>query len=116
MYTFYFLTKGIEAAYPSLGDIGYFGSIPLYIYGAVVLADAAGINSLKKMHNALFAIVLPLGLLAASYYSFLVGYEIDFNEPVRVFLDFAYPLDKNLYFNCACDICFITKNSRRCNA
>jgi len=110
MYTFYFLTKGIEAAYPSLGDIGYFGSIPLYIYGAVVLADAAGIKfSLKKMHNALFAVVLPLGLLAASYYSFLVGYEFDFNQPIRVFLDFAYPLGQAIYISIALVTCVLSQ-------
>lgn len=102
VYTFYFLTQGIEAAYPSIGDIGYFGSIPFYIYGAVVLADASGIKfSLQKMHNALFAVLLPLGLLAASYYSFLVGYEFDFSEPIRVFLDFAYPLGQAIYISIA---------------
>ena len=102
IYTFYFLTQGIEAAYPSLGDVGYFGSIPLYIYGVMLLASASGIRfSLKKMHNALFAIVIPLVLLAASYYSFLQGYEFDFEEPIRVFLDFAYPLGQAIYISLA---------------
>lgn len=102
VYTFYFLTQGIEAAYPSLGDLGYFGSIPFYIYGVILLSQASGIGfSLKKMHNALFAILLPLGLLVASYYSFLIGYEFDFSQPIRVFLDFAYPLGQAIYISLA---------------
>ena len=32
IYSFYSLYLGVEIPYPSLGDLGFFGSIPLYIY------------------------------------------------------------------------------------
>src|SRR3989344_2953142 len=33
----YFFYMGIDTPYPSIADIGFFGSIPFYIYGALLL-------------------------------------------------------------------------------
>ena len=98
MYAFYIYVQKIEVPYPSLGDIGYFGSVILYIYGASLLLRATGAKfSLKSMGNKLLALILPFALLAVSYLIFLRGYEFDWSSPVTVLLDFGYPLLQATY-------------------
>jgi len=101
-YSYYIYFKGIEVPYPSIGDIGYFGSIPFYIYGVVHLAEASGINfSLKKISNQLQAIVVPLLLLLTSYFIFLQDYTFDVTQPLTISLDFGYPLGQVVYVSIA---------------
>ena len=98
VYTYYFLVLGVEVPYPSLGDLGYFGSIPLYIYGVWLLGEASGARvSLRKVKNQISAILVPLVILGYSYYTFLQGYELDWSAPLVVFLDFGYPLGQAVY-------------------
>ena len=40
-YTYYIFIEHIEIPYPSIGDIGFFGTIPFYIYGAYLLAKVS---------------------------------------------------------------------------
>src|SRR3989344_7972668 len=44
VYSFYNLFAQVEAPYPSLGDVGFFGSVLFYIYGAILLIKASGSN------------------------------------------------------------------------
>ncbi len=98
VYSFYNLFLKVEAPYPSLGDIGFFGSIPLYIYGALLLAKASGVAvSLRTFANKMQAVVIPLVLLVVSYLFFLKDYEFDFSNLLQVLLDFGYPLGQALY-------------------
>lgn len=101
-YSFYIYFLDQEIPYPSIGDIGYFGSIPFYVYGAILLARASGASfSMKSITNKIQAVVLPLALLAGSYYMFLRGYEFDWTNPLTVFLDFGYPLGQAIYISVA---------------
>lgn len=98
MYSYYALVQGIEAPYPSIGDIGYFGSVILYIFAILLLAKTAG----AKFNNVstgkkLVATFLPLALLAGSYLIFLKDYEFDWTYPLVVLLDFGYPLGQATY-------------------
>lgn len=100
VYAYFSFYKQIDVPYPSLGDLGYFGSIPLYIYGTVLLAQASGINiSLKNFKAQLQAVLIPLALLIFSYYFFLKGYEFDWSNPLKIFLDFGYPFGQATYIS-----------------
>lgn len=99
-YAYYAVVKDVEVPYPSIGDVGYFGSVVLYIYGASLLAKAAGVNvSLRSLTSKLQAVAIPLVILITSYAFFLKGYEFDWSNPLTVFLDFGYPLGQAVYLS-----------------
>lgn len=98
VFSFYNLFLGVEIPYPSIADIGYFGSIPLYIYGILLLAKASGVSiSLRSYRQKLQAIIIPIIMCGGSYYFFLLGYEYDGNGFLKAFLDFGYPLGQAIY-------------------
>jgi hypothetical protein len=102
VYSYYIYFAQIEVPYPSLGDVGFFGSIFAYIYGAILLARASGVKvSLKSFDSQVTAIAIPLGLLIFSYIVFLGGYEFDLTSPLTIFLDFGYPLGQAIYVSIA---------------
>jgi len=101
-YSLYALILKIETPYPSIGDLGFFGSIPLYIFGMLYLARASGVSlSLKSIRNRIQVVLLPLTLLLLSYFIFLKNYAFDWSKPLVVFLDFGYPLGQAIYISIA---------------
>lgn len=102
IYYSYYLYFFKQILYPSIGDIGYFGSIPLYIYGTINLAKASGVKiGLRSFANKILAVVLPLVILVVSYLFFLKGYTFDWSKPLMIFLDFGYPLGQAVYVSLA---------------
>lgn len=98
VFSFYNLFLQVEIPYPSISDIGFFGSIPFYIYGILLLAKASGVTiSLQSYGRKIQAIIIPLILLGLSYYFFLGAYEYDGNGLLKAFLDFGYPLGQAIY-------------------
>ena len=98
VYSIYYFWLGEEVPYPSLGDIGYFGSVLLYIYAIYCLARVSGVQiSLKSFYNKFLALIIPIILLGLSYYWFLKDYEVDTSAPLTTFLDFGYPLGQAIY-------------------
>ncbi len=94
-YTYVFNT---EIPYPSLGDIGFFGSVILYIFAVINLIKALSTKaSLKSKTNKVWIVLIPSLLLLFSYYYLLRGYEFDWNYPMTVILDFGYPLGQAFY-------------------
>ncbi|KKQ98408.1 MAG: Membrane protein [Candidatus Woesebacteria bacterium GW2011_GWB1_39_12] len=92
----------IVVPYPSLGDIGYFGSIPLYILGAYYLARVSGVNiSLRTLRSKILVLIVPLLLLTISYFLFLQGYELEETPIITIFLDFGYPFGQAIYVSIA---------------
>jgi hypothetical protein len=111
VYSYYTFFTDVEVPYPSLGDVGYFGSIPLYIYGVVLLGEASGINvTLKSLKNVIQAILIPVILLTFSYSVFLQGYEFDVTNPLVIFLDFGYPFGQAIYVALALSIYLLSRN------
>ena len=101
-YTYYIYGLGIEVPYPSVGDIGYFGSVVCYIVAVVYLLRAVGARfSLRSYIGVAQAIILPLILLIFSYAIFLREYMFDWSHPLKVLLDFGYPLGQALYVSIA---------------
>lgn len=100
-YSYYTYVLKVEIPYPSWGDLGYFGSVLLYIYAALLLARTAGVKfSLKNSTKKIVAIALPLTLLVGSYAYFLRGYVFDFSSFISgltVVLDLGYPLGQAVY-------------------
>lgn len=101
-YSVIYLLSNAEVPYPSLGDIGYFGSIPAYIVGVYYLSKAAGIQiSLRSYKRKIQAFVIPVLMLTLSYLIFLRDYKFDWNSPLVIFLDFGYPLGQSIYVSIA---------------
>lgn len=101
-YSYYIYYLHEPVPYPSLGDLGYFGSIPFYIYGVFLLAKASGVKvSLGSIKNKIQAVFVPALLLLISYLVFLKDYSFDWNQPLTVFLDFSYPLGQAIYISIA---------------
>lgn len=101
--SYYVFAYKVESPiYPGIGDIGFFGSVLSYIYGVLLLAKAGGIKTpLKKVRNKLWAIAIPALILTSSYLFFLQGYEFDWTNKVKIFLDFGYPFGQALYVSIA---------------
>lgn len=101
-YAYYNRFLNIRVPYPSLGDIGYFGTIPFYTYGVFLLAKSSGIQvNLRSFKKKIIALMIPIIMLGIGYLLFLRNYTFDFNNPVRVFLDFGYPLGEAIYISIA---------------
>jgi len=104
-YSYYIYFQHIEVPYPSIGDIGYFGSIIFYIFAVFYLGKATGSGvTLRAFRNKIQAVLIPVVLLIASYFAFLRGYEFDWSAPLTVFLDFGYPFGQALYLALAISI------------
>lgn len=88
--------------YPSIGDIGYFTTIPLYIYGAYLLAKSSGIKvNLQSFKEKILAFIIPVVMLIIGYILFLQDYKFNWDEPIKIFLDFIYPLGDAFYVSIA---------------
>lgn len=102
MYTYYIYYLKIEVPYPSLGDIGYFGSVILYAYGVLLIAKASGVRfTLKNVESKIQAVIVPLVILTGAYVLFLMGNSPDFANPIKLLLDFGYPLGEAFYISVA---------------
>lgn len=107
---YYFLLK-VEIPYPSFADLGFFGSIPFYIFGIFFLAKASGSQiKLRKIHGKLQAFLLPTTMVTISYLAFLQKYEFDWANPLTIFLDFGYPLGQAIYVSIALLTYTLSKN------
>lgn len=101
-YSYYIYFLQIEVPYPSIGDMGYFSSIIFYTLGVLFLAKASGVKiSFKSVSHVMQAVIIPLILLAASYFVFLSDYEFDWTQPLKIFLDFGYPFGQAIYISLA---------------
>ena len=102
VFSYYTTLRGVDLPYPSLADVGYFGSVILYILGIWCLARVAGVGtSLRNLDSKLFTLLVPFLALIASYGLFLRGYVFDWSAPLRVILDFGYPLGEAIYVSIA---------------
>ena len=98
LYAYYIYIQGIEVPYPSMGDIGYFGSVIFYIIASIYLARIAGFKfSFRSFEGKFLSVLIPSALLIFSYLLFLKGYEYDWSNKLKIFLDFGYPLGQAIY-------------------
>jgi len=101
-YSYYIYFMKIDIPYPSIGDVGYFGSIFFYIYGAYLLLKLLSINTKgKSVLDKFLMFLMPLALLAASYFLFLKDHEYTPGISLTNFLDIGYPLLQCVYVSLA---------------
>lgn len=101
-FSFYNIVLLNEIPYPSIADVGYFSSVIFYILGIMSLAKITGASfKLKVLSNKIQAFIIPIVMLGISYIVFLGNYEFDWDTPLRVFLDFGYPLGEAFYVSIA---------------
>ena len=102
VFSYYNIFLYVQVPYPSLADIGFFGNIPLYTLGILLLAEASGVHFLlNKLSGKVQSVLIPAALLSFSYFFFLQNYEFDWTNPLRIFLDFGYPLGQAFYVSLA---------------
>lgn len=101
-FSYYNMVLGQEIPYPSIADIGYFSSVLFYIFGIISVARITGATfKIKELFGMLNAFIIPALMLAVSYAVFLREYEFDWSAPVRILLDFGYPLGEAFYVSIA---------------
>lgn len=111
VYTYYAFFKQAAAPYPSIGDIGYFGAIPFYIYGTILLAQSSGIKiNFRTFEKKIIAFIIPVVMLTMAYILFLRNYEFEWGRPIKIFLDFGYPLGEAIYISFAIIIFIFSRN------
>lgn len=102
VYAYYIYILGVEVPYPSLGDVGYFGSVIFYILGALYLTKLSGLKfSVKSLKGKLATLFIPLIALVVSYFFFLKDYQYDWGNKLNIFLDFGYPFGQAIYVSIA---------------
>ena len=96
-YSIYF--KQIELPYPSIGEIGYFSSIPLYVMGIFYFAKSVVKGGLLKlpMRLKIFLIIFPLLFLAAALPVVTRVYNSSANSWLAVLLAVGYVLGGAFY-------------------
>jgi len=97
-YSAYTIFSNIEIPYPSWGDVGYFGSVILYILAGWNAVKAVRTKaSMQSIANKAIIVILPILLLGFSYFVFLNGYKLESGQVIGTVLDFGYPLGQALY-------------------
>lgn len=101
VYSYYYYNNYM-IAYPSWGDIGFFGTIPLYIMGVLYLSKFLGVRiNLRSYMYELGALIVPLAMLCLSYIHLLGDYHFSENNFLRIILDFGYPFGQTVYISIA---------------
>lgn len=102
IWTYYNIIVKVEIPYPSLADLGYISVIPFNVLAMWSFAKASGVKlSLQRFSGKVQVMLIPLILLGIAYTLFLKDYQLDFSDPIRVFLDFAYPSGEAIYISLA---------------
>jgi len=102
VYAYYIYVLGVEIPYPSLGDIGYFGSVIFYIIASYYLARVGGLHSsVRTSLGKVVVVLVPSFILLISYLFFLKDYQFDWSSTLTIFLDFAYPFGQAVYVSIA---------------
>lgn len=97
IWAYYNFFGAVEVPYPSLADLAYIVSWPLWAVGAIELSHATGARfSLRERGGKLMLLAIPFMVIAASYYLLVVvarGGEITAGGgALKSFFDLAYPM------------------------
>ncbi|MEK7595728.1 MAG: hypothetical protein AAB443_04055 [Patescibacteria group bacterium] len=97
IWSYYNLFLGVEVPYPSLADVGFVLSWPLWSVGMIYLSKATGAKySVKRSYGKLLSFVIPAVSLWLTYYLVVVlanNGSLDISGgPLATFFVFAYPV------------------------
>jgi hypothetical protein len=117
-YSYYRIVNGVEVAYPSFGEIFYFGSIPLYIYASWKLIASLGGKKLIKTNRLqlLYLILISIVMLSFGYFLTLNNYEItDYGGLIKTIvgtiLDYLYPITQAILVSLAIFSYFLARRA-----
>lgn len=92
-YAYYRMVLNIESPYPSIGDLFYFSTIPMYIYAGWSLVTLFGENKVfSSIKNTTILISTIFIMVALDYFLFLKDYDASNYSNVQIFLDYGYPI------------------------
>lgn len=98
IYTFYITVVRDAIPYPSWGDVGYFGSMTLYIYGVFHLSKLStvkiGFDKLKRYFTVLCAYLV---LILLAFKILLEHYIFSLSNAFKIVLDFSYILGDSIF-------------------
>ena len=95
---FFSLYFNHQIPYPGLSDIGYLISIVLYVTGLIFLAKSLGLSlDLRKLKYKRVAIVFVSLTTILAFWSLLHNYTFDWNQPIKIVVDFAYVIIETIY-------------------
>lgn len=94
---YYNLLMHVEVPYPSLADVAYLCSWPLWGIGMVFLSRATGVKTaLSNISSRFLILIIPLIIIGLSYYLLVEvarGGVISSSENfAKIFFDLAYPI------------------------
>jgi len=99
IFAYYNIFLQIAVPYPSLADVFYIVSWPLWAWGMLQLSSATGVKySLRSLKGKLLLLIIPALMIAISYYLLVVvirGGILDFHlgdGGLKLFFDLAYPI------------------------
>ena len=97
IFAYYNLVLAVAVPYPSIADLAYIISWPLWALGMVNLSRATGVTfQLRKTGGKIGLLVIPILIIFASYYLLFIvarGGEIDWSGGMlKLFFDLAYPV------------------------
>lgn len=108
---YYSFFLGIENPYPSLMEVFYFGSLPIYIYAIFLMGLASGSSFMLKRSKWYYSLVVivPVLMVWLAYYLFLTDYDFADTSSLVVFLDFGYPILQAVQVSIAIITFFLTR-------
>ncbi len=97
IWLYYNIVLGVAVPYPSLADVVFILSWPLWTIGAVFLSFATGaILGLRNLRRKVFLLIIPIVVAAFSYYFLVVlarhGIVSSYTNAITTFFDLAYPI------------------------
>lgn len=97
--------------YPSIADVGYFGSIFLYFLAAYNIAHAAGAKvAIRSFATYIQVLIIPLIVLYFTIIMFVKDLSFDNSNLVKSLLDFGYPIGQSIYLIMAILALTLSKN------
>lgn len=98
IWSYYNFFLNVPAPYPSISDVGFIGSIPLWMVGIINLSKATGAKfGLRHIRGRFFILAVPILVISVSYYLLVIiardGFITNTEEGIlKVFFDLAYPI------------------------
>lgn len=98
IWNYYIFIAKVEVPYPSLADVAFILSWPLWALGVTYLSRATGVKfALRSAKGKILLFVVPIIAMAASYYMLVEVarggvIELDFSSLSKLFFDLFYPI------------------------
>lgn len=111
IFLYYIYVLGVEIPYPSIGDIAFYGSVILYIFGSYQLAKTVSVKLRSQpIFNKFLAVAIPAFILLMSYLILMRDYDFEAATSLLIFLDFGWQIGQAIYVSIALLIYWASKD------